>query len=280
MEESIDLIQPLISRAIGFFTTRIPPVLTSSNLHFPTRRHFYYALVRTLCQGSSATATYSARPPLPVELVVGILRDAEFTVLSQLSRHVGEPMREADEAPLGGIAPQIFPSSHLTGVGWPLPLVNHEEFGKKVFWKRTEVLSSCSGDPDWRDWFSSAPISAHDLTSVHSMQLLTHAKGIGWVMYPSGRGWRWFDVFLLPEKTGAHILKKYLWRSYSTSYPDGPTQRRTGTIFGPSHEIWRFAQVGDRIGVRVWLRDSGWRDIATTALLIIQEYFVPSFVPK
>jgi len=249
----------------------------SCKLDFPTRRHFYYALARTLYRGSPATDTHSFRSPLPIELIVPILRDAECTVLSRLSQHVGEPTGEVDETPLGSIAPQIFPSPDLAKMGWPLPLINPEEIGKKVFWKGNEVISY-SGNPTWKNGFSSPPINARNLVDIHSMQLLTRSKGVGWEIYPSGCGWSWFDIFLISKNAEAGSPKKHLWRISKNAYPDNPIQRRTGANFGPNHEIWRVAQVGDRIGVRVWLRDSEWRDIATMALLIIQEYFVPSFV--
>ena len=266
-------IHSLISHAVGFLSRWNDPASMSPKLHFPTRRHFYYALVRTLNQGSGATATHSARPPLPFELIIQILRDAECTTLSRLSLHVGEPMYEADEVPLGDVAPQIFPAPDLATMGWPLPLINHEEIGKKVFWERTEAHSR-GGNRAWRDWFSSRPLSKRDLASIHSMQLLTRSKGIGWRVHPCGGG-GWFDVFLIPEKAGAGNHKKHLWRIKNDVRPNDSNQGRTGAAFGIDHEIWRLAQVGDRIGARVWLRDSGWRDIATSALLIVEEYFVP-----
>ena len=269
----------LMSHGLGFPKRwNWPAPAMSHKLHFLTRRHFYYALVRILHQGSTATDTYPARRPLPLELIVHILRDAECTILSRLSHHVGEPMSEADEAPLGSIAPQIFPAPDLAKMGWPLPLINHEEVGKKVFWKRTEG-HSCGGNPAWKHGFSSPPISPHDLISIHSMQLLTRSKGVGWLVHPSSGG-GWFDVFLISETAEGGNHKRHLWRTNNNVRPNNSIRRCTGATFGPNHEIWRLAQVGDRIGVRVWLRDSGWRDITTMALLIIQEYFDPSFVPQ
>ena len=274
--ETTSSICSLISHTLGLLTRWNLPAPMSHKPHFPTRRHFYYALVRTLHQGSAATKTYSARPPLPLELIIPILQDAECTILSRLSRHVGGPVGEADRLFLGKVAPQIFPAPDLAKMGWPLPLINHEEIGKKGFWIWTDI-PSYHRNTAWKAWFLSPPMSPHDLASIHSMQLLIRLKGIGWCVHPNGGG-DWFEVFLVPctARAGKHV-----WRNDSNTYPDNSTRQCTDSIFGPNHEIWRVAQVGDQIGVRMWWRDiSGWREIPRVALLIILEYFSPSFMPQ
>lgn len=252
----------------------------ADKLHFPTRRHFYYALVRTLHQGSEATTTYSPRPPLPLELIIQILRDAECTVLSRLSRHVGGPIDEAGEMALGSIAPHILPPPGLAKTSWPLPLV----IGKKIIpLKGIGVVCNAvsrTASPTWKDWFSTAPLSANDLANIHGVQLFTRSKDQGWASDFNAGSWSWFNVVLLPKYGERLDVEEHSWQSHTNGPPASPMQRRAGAIFGPNHEIWQLAQIGDRIGVRACARFGGWRNIATMALLIVQEYFIPSFIPQ
>ena len=251
--------------------------------HFPTRRHFYYALVRTLHEGSEATTTsYSTRPPLPLELIIQILRDAECTVLSRLSRHVGrqigEEVYEMHEMSLNGVIPHFFPAPDLAKTGWPLPLVNDKEI---KFWTETELgtgdlcnTAAQCGNTIQPDWFTTAPLSAHDLANTQSMQLLTLSVDQG-VRGLLTRSWRWFTIALHPTDRERVNAEKHWWYSHSNDPPPSTMRLRAGYIFGPSHRIWRITQIGDRIRVRI----PGWNN-ATMALLILQEYFTPSFVPR
>ena len=282
--EAISSVHHLMSGAIDYLTKCHSP---ANKLHFPTRRHFYYALVRTLHEGSEATTTtHSARPPLPLELVILILRDAECTVLSRLSRHVGRPIgevvHEMHEMSLIGAIPHFFPAPDLAKTGWPLPLVNDKEI---KFWTETETeietgglynTVAQSGNTIGKDWFSTAPLSAHDLANTHSIQLLTHLKDQGWVSDPYAGVWSWYIIALLPTDQERVNSEQHSWPSHSNGPPANTFGLLTGYIFGPSHEIWRITQIGDRIGVRIF----GWRNDATMALLILQEYFTPSFVPR
>ena len=267
-------IHPLVSGAIRYLRKWNAP---ADKLHFTTRRHFYYALVRTLHQGSEATVTHSARPPLPLELIIQILRDAECTVLSQLSCHMGGPVDEAHEVPLGSIAPQIFPAPHLAKTGWPLPLVNGKEIGR---WEGTCSVFSPDANPVREIWFSVAPFSAHDLSTIHSVQLFTRSRDQGWVGDPNAGSWSWFDIVLIPKERERSDGNENSWSSHNNGPPASPMQRRTGANFGPDHEIWQFARIGDRIGVQVCARFAGWSNVAIMAILILQEYFIPSFVPQ
>ena len=275
--EPMHSIQPLISGAISYLMKWNSP---ADNRRFTTRRHFYYALTRTLHQGSEATATYSARPPLPLELIIQILQDAECTVLSRLSRHVGGPVDEPHEVSFGSIVPQIFPAPDLAKTGWPLPLVNGQEMSP---WN--EIGSLCgvfshNANPAWKDWFSIAPFSAHDLTTIQSMQLFTRSRDQGWVGDPNAGSWSWFDVVLIPNEPERSDRKEQLWLSHNNGPPASIIQRRAGANFGPNHEIWQLAQIGDRIGVRAYAQFNGWSNVAIMAIIIIQEYFIPSFVPQ
>jgi len=248
--------------------------------HFRTRRHLYYALVRTLHQGSEATAIHSARPSLPLELIIQILRDAECAVLSRLSRHVGGPTDEAHEVALGTIYPQIFPSPDLAKTGWPLPVVNGGELSP---WKDIGSLCdvfSVGSNPIRKYWFSSAPLSARDLANMHSVQLLTRSRDQGWVNNPNAGSWSWFDIVLIPKWGDRSEAREHSWLSHNNGPPASTMRRRAGTVFEPNHDIWQLAQVGDRIGVRACAQFGGWRNVATMALLIFQEYFIPTFVPQ
>ena len=286
--EAIPSVHHLISGAIDYLTKWHSP---ENKLHFPTRRHFYYALVRTLHGGSEATTTtYSARPPLPLELVIQILRDAECTVLSRLSRHVGRPVgevvNEMHKMSLSGAIPHFFPAPDLAKTGWPLPLVNDKEID---IWTETETGTETGGScnvvaqgitPIRHDWFSTAPLSARDLANMHSIQLLTLSRDQGWVSDPYAGSWSWFNVVLLPSEGGRVNAEEHSWSSHSNDPPASRMRLRAGFIFGPSHEIWQITQIGDRIGVRACAQFGGWRNVATMALLILQEYFTPSFVPQ
>ena len=259
----------------------------TNELHFPTRRHFYYALVRTLHEGSEATTTsYSTRPPLPLELIIQILRDAECTVLSRLSRHVGRPIgevvHEMHEMSLSGAIPHFFPAPDLAKTGWPLPLVNDEEIN---FWTETEIgtgdlcnIVAQSGNTIQHDWFSTAPLSASDLANTHSMQLLTLSKDQE-VRDPYAWSWSWFNIALLPTDRERVSAEEHSWSSHNNGLHASTMGLRAGYIFGPSHKIWQITQIRDRIGVRACAR-FGWRNDATMGLLILQEYFTPSFVPR
>jgi hypothetical protein len=277
MEAMLSLHNYLKSGAIDYLTKWKSP---ANERHFPTRRHLYYSLVRTLHEGSEGTTAHPARPPLPLELIVQILRDAECTVLSQLSRHVGGPIDEG-EMSLGDITPHILPAPDQAKTGWPLPLINGTEIG---LWNETggecTVLSRGGASPVRRDWFSSAQLSAHDLANTHSIQLLTRSRDQGWVSDPNAGSWSWFDVVLLPGERKRLNAEEHSWPSHSNSPPASTMRRRAGFTFGTSHEIWQIAQIGDRIRVRACAQFSGWRNIATMGLLIIQEYFIPSFVPR
>ena len=266
---AIPFVHHLISGAIGYLTNWDSP---ANELHFPTRRHFYYALVRTLQEGSETTATHSARPPLPLELTIQILRDAECTVLSRLSCHVGGPIGDVG----GGISPQ----TPFAKAEWPLPLINGKEID---IWKDLGGLCSIAArdaNPIQADWFLTSPLSAHDLANMHSTQVLTRSCDQGWVSDPNAGSWSWFDVILIPSERERLDRGEHSWFSHSNSPPASTMRRRAGSIFGPSHEIWQIAEIGDRIGVRACARFGGWRNIATMGLLIIQEYFIPSFVPQ
>ena len=258
----------LISGAIDYFTKRDPP---PKKLHFPSRRHFYYALVRTFHEGSEATATHSARPPLPLELIIQILRDAECTVLSRLSRRVGKTIGDMSERFV--VETFLLPTS-----GWPLPLIN----GKRIyFWKETRDLCniiSRDANPVGRNWFSTPPLSAHDLANTHSMQLLTFSSDWGHLSTSNAGRWGWFGIVLTPCER--ERPNRVVWLSHSNSRPASVMRRCAGTVFGPSHEIWQIAQIGDRIDVRAYAQSNGWLNFASVALLILQEYFIPSFVPR
>ena len=256
------------SDATGYLTKWDSP---ANELHFPTRRHFYYALVRTLQEGSEATTTHSARPPLPLELTIQILRDAECTVLSRLSCHLEEP--------IGDVFKGISPQTPLAKAGWPLPLINGKE---NDIWKDTGDLCNVvvwDANPKGGVWFSTSPLSPHNLANTHSIQLLTKTSYLGWIGDPNAASLSWF-VVLIPSGRERLDRKEQVWSSHSSSRPASTMQRRVGYIFGPSHEIWQIAQTGDRIGVRACAWSGGWRNVATTGLLIIQEYFIPSFVPR
>jgi len=270
-------VHQLISTAIDYVTTWNSP---ADNLHFPTRRHLYYALVRTLHEGSEATTIHSARPPLPLELIVQILRDAECTVLSRLSHHVGGPIDEVFEVSLGSTTPQIFPAPDLAKTGWPLPLISGKEIS---LWKETGGLCdivSHDANSVRKEWFSSVPLSPHDLANMHSIQLLTRSRDQGWASDPNAGSWSWFEVVLIPSERGRSNVEEHSWLSHNNGPPASTMRRRAGFIFGPCHEIWQIAQIGDRIGVRACVQFGGWRNVATMALLILQEYFIPSFVPR
>ena len=262
----------LMSGAIGYLT-RDPP---ANNLHFHSRRHLYYALVRTFHEGSEATMTHSARPPLPLELIIQILRYAECTVLSRLSCHVGGSIGDMKDGPLGEVSSQIL----LATTGWTLPLINGNEMN---FWKETGGFCNVvarDANPVHQDWFSTSPLSAHDLANAHSMQLLTLSNDQGWVSDNNAGSWSWFDVVLAPCERERPDDDEHSWLSHSNSPPASIMRQRAGTVFGPSHKIWRIAQIGDRIGVRACAQYHGWRNIATMARLILQEYFTPTFVPR
>lgn len=271
---AMPFVHHLISGAIDYLTNWDSP---ANKLPFPTRRHFYYALVRTLHEGSEATPTHSARPPLPLELIIQILRDAECTVLSRLSCHVeGRPTDDLCETSLRAIFPQGF----LGKEGWPLPLIN----GKEIYlWKETGGLCNImarDASPIREVWFSTSPLSAHDLANTHSTQLLTLSGDQGWVSDPHAGSWSWFDVVLIPSEREGLDGEEPSWFSHNNSPPASIIQPRAGSIFGPSHDLWQIAQIGNRIGVRACAQFNGWKNIATQGLLIIQEYFIPSFVPR
>ena len=269
---TIPFVHHLMSGAIDYLT-RGPP---ANKLHFPSRRHLYYALVRTFHEGSEATTAHSARPPLPLELIIQILRDAECTVLSRLSRHVGGSIGDMKDVSFEGISSQIL----LAKTGWPLPLINGKEIN---FWKEAGGLCNViarGAYPTREDWFSTSPLSAHDLANAHSMQLLTLSTDQGWVSDPDAGSWSWFDIVLTPCERERLDGDEHSWLSHSNSPPASIMRRRAGNILGPSHEIWQIAQIGDRIGVRACAQYNGWRNIATMARLTLQEYFVPSFVPR
>ena len=286
--EAIPSVHHLISGAIDSITKWLSP---ANKLDFPTRRHFYYALVRTLHGGSEATTTtYSARPPLSLELVIQILWDAECTVLSRLSRHVGKPIgeevHEMHEMSLSGIIPHFFPAPDLANRRWSLPSVNDKGID---FWTETETGTGGMCDPAAlgispirHDWFSTAPLSARDLANTHSMQLLTLKGDRVWFSDPYARSWSWFDVVLLPSEGERVNAEEHSWSSHSIDPPASTIRLRAGSIFGPSHEIWQITQIGDRIGVRAYACDqlSGWESVATMTVLVLHEYFTPSFVPQ
>ena len=258
----------------GVYLTKSDP--PAKKFHFRTRRHFYYALARTLHKGSNATTTHSARPPLPLELIIQILRDAECTVLSRLSCHVGGPIGHVYERSLR----EIFPQYPLKKAGWPLPLINGKETN---LWKKTGGLCNIvarDANPIREDCFSTSPLSAHDLANTHSIQLLTRSSDRGWAIVPSPQSRSWFDVVLIPCERERPDSEDNSWFSHSNSPPDSIIRRRAGFVFGPSHKLWKIAQIGDRIGVRACARFNGWRNVATMGLLIIQEYFIPSFLPR
>ena len=260
----------LISGAIGYLAKSDSP---ASELHFSTRRHFYYALVRTLQEGSEATTTHSVRPPLPLELTIQILRDAECTVLSRLSCHVGEQI--GDLRFFKEISPQIHSAK-----AWPLPLINGNDIN---LWEETGDfcnIFAVDENPVRKDWFSTSLLSAHDLANTHSIQLLTLSCDQGWVSDPNAGSWSWFDVILIPGERERLDGEDHSWFSHNNSPPASTIQRRAGSIFGPSHKIWQIAQIGDRIGVRASAQFYTWRNVAPMGLLIIQEYFIPSFVPR
>ena len=262
----------LISHAIDYLTKCNS---VTDILHFRTRRHLYYALVRTLHQGSEATVTHSARPSLPLELIIQILRDAECAVLSRLSRHVGGLIDEEHEVALGTIYPQNFPAPDLAKTGWPLPVVNGRELSPcNDIWSLCDV-SSVNSNPIRKLWFTSAELSARDLANMHSMQLLTRSRDQGWVI--NAGSWSWFDIVLIPKWERWY---KQSWLSHDNGPPASTMRVRAGAIFEPDHAIWQLAQVGDRIGVRACAQFGGWRNVATMALLIFQEYFIPTFVPQ
>ena len=260
----------LISRAISYLTKQDPP---AKKLHFPSRRHFYYALVRTFHEGSEASAAHSARPPLPLELIIHILRDAECTVLSRLSRRVGKT--------IGDMSERFTAETFLSPTrGWPLPLID----GKGInLWKATgDICSIISRDanPVRLDWVSTPPLSAHDLANTHSMQLLTFSSDWGYPSIANFERWGWFGIVLTPCERERPDANEHLWVSHSNERPPSVMRRRTGPVFGPSHRIWRIAQIGDRIDVRAYAQPNGWSNFASVALLILQEYFIPSFVPR
>lgn len=263
---------------------------------FPTQLHFHHALSRSLFRGSSGYlhAQSPRRPPLPMELVLCIFREA-----------------------------QIFHPRPIPNLSCTFPRGTSIKYIEEDVDSFVTVRVSASGSKMGRRLlFASPVVSASKLPRLAWLELETFSKDQGWCRYegyapvslpwmpthpysdPSAGRWSWFEIgifrcpddtwtsyddkdIIVPENSDSRVQpavkpdsEEFMaWESHCNTMAGRHFEWLRGEKeFGPEHELWTCLQPGDRIGVWMCARFGGWRCEAKAARLTIREWFEPTLL--
>ncbi|KAG8792629.1 hypothetical protein FRC12_005408 [Ceratobasidium sp. 428] len=130
----------------------------------------------------------------------------------------------------------------------------------------------CSMDPTTvsKIWFATPPLDKNTIDHLSEVQLFTNSSDQGWADDKSC-SWSWFDLVVLGPDSEAPLQQnnyELAWRSHGNPVGidndevlDGPVfQRKDSLLHGLLKE-------GNRIGVRVCARFTGWQNIANEGRL-------------
>ncbi|KAG8983431.1 hypothetical protein FRB90_006039, partial [Tulasnella sp. 427] len=251
--------------------------------------HFYYAVARALKNGSQTKQIWNRRaprlPPLPLDVVHRILREAQY-----IHPHPSITCKWKSE-----------PDAFLNDTG--------------ILFRPHGVVGATSAEPERKLLFASPRLDKAALGKMASVRLVTSSKDQGWHtedrMGSSG-SWSWFEVGIvrLPEDglagsiegggsiaagdkyakseartalrpaqpPSAQAGKPLRWVSLYNQVAGESFQRHIGEEFGPDHEIWKYLEPGDRIGVWICAQFVGWECYCEEARLLIREWYAPKLV--
>lgn len=245
---------------------------------FPTQLHFYHAFSRSLCRGSQCDPhnQFSRRPPLPMELVLCIIREA-----------------------------QIFNPRPIPNLSCTFPRGTSIKDIKEDADSLVTVAVRASGSELVRRLlFASPVVGVSRLARLAWLELETFSKDQGWCSDRSAGRWSWFEIgifrpsdvswasyddqdIIVPESSDIRVLpavkphqEEFMaWESHCNTMAGRRFEWLRGEKeFGPDHEIWSCLQPGDRIGVWMCARFGGWRCEAKAARLTVREWFEPTLL--
>lgn len=124
------------------------------DLSFQTQAHFYYALARTLKNGNQAKQPRRSKalrlPPLPLEVVYQILREAQYT--------------------------HPYPSASCKWKAEPDAFLNDTG----ILFRPYGVVGATSAEPERKLLFASPQLDKEALSKMASVRVVTNSKDQGW----------------------------------------------------------------------------------------------------
>ncbi|KAG9041546.1 hypothetical protein FS837_012101 [Tulasnella sp. UAMH 9824] len=268
------------------------------DLSFQTQLHFYYALARTLKNGSQAKHPRRGKaprlPPLPLEVVHKILREAQC-----IHPHPSIACKWKAE-----------PDAFLNDTG--------------ILFRPHGVVGATSAEPERKLLFASPKLDKEALSRMASVRVVTSSKDQGWHtedrMGSSG-SWSWFELGIVhlpdddlsesgegatsilsgdkyakldarttttataaaaaataPPPPASDNNKPLRWVSHYNEIASQSFQRHIGNEFGPDHDIWKHLEPGDRIGVWICAQFVGWECYCEEARILVREWYAPQLV--
>ncbi|KAG8725075.1 hypothetical protein FRC09_009041 [Ceratobasidium sp. 395] len=146
-------------------------------------------------------------------------------------------------------------------------------------------VTSPDAVPVKKFYFATSKLGDRELSSFASIQLATDARDQGWASEPHRGLWSWFEIAIftkLPEhdeKVTPDMIKSgpkgepLTWLSHKLPLSKEYKEQK-GVRFAKDHEIWKFVQSGDYIGVLACAQYALWKAESRNGKLLVQELFV------
>ncbi|KAG8722951.1 hypothetical protein FRC09_005435 [Ceratobasidium sp. 395] len=164
------------------------------------------------------------------------------------------------------------------------PATSHEDV---VVYSASGGISVMSphATPVKKFYFGTDQLNGQKLSSFLSIQLETDAHDQGWATDPQRGLWSWFEIAIFRNLPGPDQIvtpdmikpgpngKPLTWLSHTL-----PLSReyhvQKGACFAKDHEIWKFVQSGDYIGVLACAQYAYWKAVARSGRLLVQEVLI------
>ncbi|KAG8794857.1 hypothetical protein FRC12_020714 [Ceratobasidium sp. 428] len=185
--------------------------------------------------------------------------------------------------------PQVKPADLELGLPPPRQLYEliaavGEDF---VAFSAPKGISVTSPDavPVKKFYFATSKLGDRELSCFASIQLETDARDQGWADEPHRGLWSWFEIAIfnkLPkhdETVTPDMIKSgpkgepLTWLSQKRPLSKEYKEQK-GVRFAKDHEIWKFVQSGDYIGVLACAQYARWNAESKSGKLLVQELFV------
>ncbi|KZV71209.1 hypothetical protein PENSPDRAFT_650828 [Peniophora sp. CONT] len=173
-----------------------------------------------------------------------------------------------DGAPKRAALPPEIVSCIAIFAGWILPDRTHRmiQTSKRVFVKcRTSDESAKVS----RRWFTTEPLSEHDIADIVAFQLVTGSKDQGWTTLVPPESFSWFEVAV--EREGKPV-SQLQWKSHHNELCGKAMSRVEGAIIlAPRAHL----QVRDVIVVWLYAQSYAWSNEAEKGALLFYKWFQP-----
>lgn len=264
------------------------------DLSFRTQLHFYYALARALSNGSGPKPRLSRKapqlPPLPLEVVYKILREAQYIhpYPSVTYQWLAEPDAFLNDTgilfrPHGVVgATSAEPERKLL---FASPQLDNEALGKMASVK----LVTSSKDQGWHTEDRMGSSGSWSWFEVGIVRLLEDGPSeLGDQSIVAGDKYAKLDARRTPttgnltnhrrRSSSPADTMPLRWISHYNEVASQSFQEHVGNEFGPDHDIWKYLEPGDRIGVWICAQFIGWECYCEDARILVREWYTPKLV--